>query len=451
MAPSSQRSTTMTLCGAAAEAAGGAEVPAALPLYGGEVLSDVRESPLCSREMLCSQESLASEAAPAVGTVRCRSMPASNQDQGGRCAAPAFAPASAAPWSEIGGEIRAPPTAADAGAEVAAVMLTRCPASPTSLTPPAPTGSTSHAAPEGAASPDSINPDDMSVSLSLPPAVKLLGTAPCSSGNWGGGGAAPAVLPPLPSQSQAPMPPMLTLSMGGTNRLRIASKRASLDLYNRLFATGAVPAAAGVPPAVALPVLQEVPSREEVPHEGLVERWHEVALTSFEHPQLRRRVILVTQNDVSPRIWAERKLALVMQAEHALLENIFPHHVIEHIAATAAIDLDEQCTLPQQQDGAVTGTAGVEEGRHEQDVGGSAADPTWLPPIRGETFLHLATSHATITVLFCDIQGFTPMCSQMRPVVVMSFLNDLFTRLDRLLDDYGVYKQGRMGGVNFAT
>ncbi|PNH12624.1 Soluble guanylate cyclase 88E [Tetrabaena socialis] len=355
--------------------------------------------------------------------------------------------ASRAFGSEIGGEIPHPPATADAGAEAAAVMFARCPASFMSLTPPVPTGSGSHSAAPGGA--DSTDPDDVSVSLSLPPTVNLMGTIPRNNGAWGGGGAAP-VLPPEAPRSQ----PMLALTMPSVSTLRIAPKRVPLDRYDHLFAIGAVPTAAGAPPSVVLPMLREVPSRAEGPHEALLERWHEVALTSFEHPQLRCQVILVTQNDVSPRIWAERKLALVMQAEHTLLENIFPHHVIEHIAATSALNFDEQRTVPQQQEwqsGVAIGAADVEGDRREQDVGGSVADTTWLPAIRGETFLHLATSHAAITILFCDIQGFTPMCSQMGPVVVMSFLNDLFTRLDGLLDNYGVYKVETVGDCYVAA
>ncbi|PNH12621.1 Soluble guanylate cyclase 88E [Tetrabaena socialis] len=482
--PSSQRPTTRTLGGAFAEAAGAAEVPAAPLMYGGGVLSDAQ------RASLCDQESLASEAAPAVGTVGCRPI-SSHPD--GLCDGSAFAPASAAPWSEIGGEIRAPPTAADAGAKAAAaIMLARCPTSPMSRTPPAPTGSVDPggisvdpggismdpggiSVDPGGISMDpggiSMDPGGISVGLSLAPS--LLGARPSlldnlfgNSGDWGGSGAAPVL--PLEAPRSQPIPPMLALTMPSVGTLRIVPKRVSLDRYNHLFATGTVPTAAGVPPPVVLPVLQEIPSREEAPHEALlVEQWHEVALTSFEHPQLGRRVILVTQNDVTPRIWAERQLALVMQAEHTLLENIFPHHVIEHIAATSAVNFDEQRTVPpqqqEQQSGAVTGTADVEEDRQEQDADGSAANTAcWLPSIRGETFLHLATSHAAITILFCDIQGFTPMCSKMGPVVVdfdvlilvamqMSFLNDLFTRLDGLLDNYGVYKVETIGDCYVAA
>jgi hypothetical protein len=39
--------------------------------------------------------------------------------------------------------------------------------------------------------------------------------------------------------------------------------------------------------------------------------------------------------------------------------------------------------------------------------------------------------------------GFTPMCKVLEPRVVMAFLNDLFTRFDRRLDEFGVYKVHR--------
>ncbi len=40
------------------------------------------------------------------------------------------------------------------------------------------------------------------------------------------------------------------------------------------------------------------------------------------------------------------------------------------------------------------------------------------------------------------------MCKVLEPRVVMAFLNDLFTRFDRRLDEFGVYKvclAGRVG------
>ncbi|KXZ55689.1 hypothetical protein GPECTOR_2g1239 [Gonium pectorale] len=74
-----------------------------------------------------------------------------------------------------------------------------------------------------------------------------------------------------------------------------------------------------------------------------------------------------------------------------------------------------------------------------------------LPPITGDTFLHLATSHSALTVLFCDIQGFTSMCGVVKPATVMAFLNDLYTRLDAMLDAFGVYKVETIGDCYVAA
>ncbi len=40
--------------------------------------------------------------------------------------------------------------------------------------------------------------------------------------------------------------------------------------------------------------------------------------------------------------------------------------------------------------------------------------------------------------------GFTPMCKQLPPAVVMSFLHTLFSRFDAMLDEYAVYKVGSL-------
>jgi class 3 adenylate cyclase len=56
-----------------------------------------------------------------------------------------------------------------------------------------------------------------------------------------------------------------------------------------------------------------------------------------------------------------------------------------------------------------------------------------------------ASRHDQVTVMFADIVGFTPMCTSVDPLTVMSFLNNLFSKFDNLLDHYGVYKVETIG------
>ncbi|KAG2501537.1 hypothetical protein HYH03_000044 [Edaphochlamys debaryana] len=175
--------------------------------------------------------------------------------------------------------------------------------------------------------------------------------------------------------------------------------------------------------------------------------WHEVTLSMFNHPSLSRPAILLVQTDVTSRIYAERQLARVMEAEHELLENIFPAHVIEHMAVAAARAAEKAV---EAEAGASTLAACLP---HAKITAGQLPDLAALPAphlpvglqIRGDTFLHLATSHSAITITFCDIQGFTAMCGVVKPVTVMAFLNDLYTRLDAQLDAFGVYKVETIG------
>ncbi|KAG2501536.1 hypothetical protein HYH03_000043 [Edaphochlamys debaryana] len=175
--------------------------------------------------------------------------------------------------------------------------------------------------------------------------------------------------------------------------------------------------------------------------------WHEVTLSAFAHPSLRRPAVLLVQTDVTARIYAERQLARVMEAEHELLENIFPAHVIEHMAVAAARAAEKAV---EAEAGASTLAACLP---HAKITAGQLPDLAALPAphlpvglqIRGDTFLHLATSHSAITIMFCDIQGFTAMCGVVKPVTVMAFLNDLYTRLDAQLDAFGVYKVETIG------
>ncbi|KXZ41700.1 hypothetical protein GPECTOR_314g8 [Gonium pectorale] len=149
-------------------------------------------------------------------------------------------------------------------------------------------------------------------------------------------------------------------------------------------------------------------------------QYHEITATPFMDPVTKSQAIMVVQTDVTSRVRLERRLAEVMEAEHRLLENIFPRHVLEHIAAsTAATSLN----------------ATLHSASHfNLQMLTAMPDPT-----------KTATDHAQVTILFADIVGFTSMCKEVPAKAVMKFLNDLYTRFDTLLDIYGVYKVETIG------
>lgn len=51
-----------------------------------------------------------------------------------------------------------------------------------------------------------------------------------------------------------------------------------------------------------------------------------------------------------------------------------------------------------------------------------------------------ALAHALL--LTADIVNFTTMSKEVPPTAVMAYLNDLFTLMDELIDQYEVYKVG---------
>ncbi|GIL74164.1 hypothetical protein Vretifemale_4210 [Volvox reticuliferus] len=149
--------------------------------------------------------------------------------------------------------------------------------------------------------------------------------------------------------------------------------------------------------------------------------WHEVAATSFTDPVTGARVVALVQNDVSEKVETEMQLTELMEVEHRLLEQIFPRHVLEHIAM-------------QNISGATV--------QHSQATGASRKQRrmSQFDLLKSQDCSQLAHHHEQITVLFCDVKGFTAMCSSVEPAVVMSFLNMLYTQFDSLLHLHDVYK-----------
>ncbi|GIL58011.1 hypothetical protein Vafri_13200 [Volvox africanus] len=152
--------------------------------------------------------------------------------------------------------------------------------------------------------------------------------------------------------------------------------------------------------------------------------WHEVSITLLDGDCKAAAgvndepMLLLMQTDVTARVRAERRIARVLEAEHQLLESIFPRHVLELAATTA---------------------------QNGDDRGGGAARYRLAQLPLPQNSASTATYHPMVTVLFADIKGFTSLCHQIPATRVMDFLNNLYLRLDTLLDVYGVYKVETIG------
>ncbi|GIL93412.1 hypothetical protein Vretifemale_20814, partial [Volvox reticuliferus] len=129
--------------------------------------------------------------------------------------------------------------------------------------------------------------------------------------------------------------------------------------------------------------------------------WHEVTASPFIDPVTGQRMLLLVQADVTSRVEAERKLVELTAAQTGMLEQMFPRHVLEFVA------------------------------QHGEALGGMDFSANV------EAF---ATSHDMATVLFAEIVGFTAMSKMVPAAAVMSFLSELYSKLDALVDQYGVWK-----------
>lgn len=62
---------------------------------------------------------------------------------------------------------------------------------------------------------------------------------------------------------------------------------------------------------------------------------------------------------------------------------------------------------------------------------------------RGETVI--ADHYESVTILFCDLVGFTALASRLRPGAIVSLLNDIFSRFDQLAAEGGLEKIKTIG------
>lgn len=133
---------------------------------------------------------------------------------------------------------------------------------------------------------------------------------------------------------------------------------------------GGAAAAAAAPPALT--------------HGSPSWQYHELRCSSFVDPASGARMLVVVQSDVTARVLAERQLAHMLEAEHNLLESIFPVHVLEHAIMLSGAPGGGACPA----DGIRMGTCPI------GDVLPALADAS-----------SLATAHEEVTLLFADIVG----------------------------------------------
>ena len=117
----------------------------------------------------------------------------------------------------------------------------------------------------------------------------------------------------------------------------------------------------------------------------------------------------------------EREEALVKQKEESdnLIHSIFPKAIAENLIAKQA----------QEHTGAA-----LDQATSMERLNNSALDST------------LACMHQSVTILFTDIVGFTSMSQTCLPFEVMSFLHNLFTAFDGLVDmDSDLWKVETIG------
>eukprot|EP00798_Chlamydomonas_sp_ICE-L_P028018 gene28018-31118_t len=128
--------------------------------------------------------------------------------------------------------------------------------------------------------------------------------------------------------------------------------------------------------------------------------WHEVHEMPMRDPVSGEPAMLILQTDITIRAELETRMAELTEAQLTMLENMFPRHVLEFMVA--------------------------------------AQDPS-------QDMSALACSHDGVTIMFMDIVGFTSMSKEVSSKEVMGYLNELFTILDDLVDQFGIYKVDTAG------
>jgi adenylate cyclase len=81
------------------------------------------------------------------------------------------------------------------------------------------------------------------------------------------------------------------------------------------------------------------------------------------------------------------------------------------------------------------------EGRRRRqliDLFGSYVSPRWVSQmVRSTNQYSMQASHQVLTVMFCDMRGFTKLAGNMAPLQLQALLNDIFSRLSDVIQAHG--------------
>eukprot|EP01023_Acetabularia_acetabulum_P030345 TRINITY_DN2854_c0_g2_i3.p1 TRINITY_DN2854_c0_g2~~TRINITY_DN2854_c0_g2_i3.p1 ORF type:complete len:727 (-),score=92.62 TRINITY_DN2854_c0_g2_i3:181-2187(-) len=155
--------------------------------------------------------------------------------------------------------------------------------------------------------------------------------------------------------------------------------------------------------------------------------WHHVQISRMKDPVTGDPAYVISQTDVTIYMHQYLKIQDMVQREKNLLRQMLPQHVIDKL---------------------LWKVKGYESGEVRDSRGNlirASSSNLHLGLMTEVDVQELATEHKEVTVLFCDVQGFTQMCQTKHCSEVMQYLNRIYSAFDDLLQRFGVYKVETVG------